>query len=230
MTIDGSVLRRSPDGGTMLDNVAAVALAKAKVLALITASLAAGGVGGAVALSHAAPSSHLVRDVAATSSVEDPETDEATDPETADATDPETDEATDPETDEATDPETGEAGDYTLPDCPADVKNHGAYVSSVAKGAPKGKDANHGSYVSEAAKSDCGKTAGDGAADPETDEATDPETDEAQDPETNEATDPETGDATDTETESASVKTAKAKDHGHGASSWSGNGHGKNNG
>jgi hypothetical protein len=120
----------------MLDNVAAVALAKAKVLALITASLAAGGVGGAVALSHAAPSSHLVRDVAATSSVEDPETDEATDP----------------------------------------------------------------------------------------------ETDEAQDPDTNEATDPETGDATDTETESASVKTAKAKDHGHGASSWSGNGHGKNNG
>ena len=212
----------------MLDNVAAVALAKAKVLALITASLAAGGVGGAVALSHVSPSSHLVRDVAATSSV-DPETDDAVDPETEEAVDPETEEAQDPETQ---DPETGEAEEdsaYTLPECPADVKNHGQYVSSVAKDAPKGKDGHHGSYVSEAAKSDCGKDAGDAAEDPETDEATDPETDEAQDPETDEAQDPETNDAED-DTDTADMKTAKVKEHGHGASSWSGNGHGKNNG
>ena len=214
----------------MLDNVAAVALAKAKVLALITASVAAGGVGGAVALSHAAPSSQLVRDVAATSTVEDPETVDAVDPETVDAVDPETVEAQDPtagdpETEEALDPETDEAeegSEYTLPECPADVKNHGAYVSSVAKEAPKGKDGHHGSYVSEAAKSDCGKKADDGSPDPETDEAQDPETDEAQDP--------ETGDATDTETESAVAKTAKTKERGHGASSRSGNGHGKTNG
>jgi hypothetical protein len=135
----------------MLEHVPAAALAKAKVLALITASLAAGGVGGAVALSHVAPSSHLVRDVAA-SSTEDPETADATqDPETVDAQDPETADAGDTQ-----DPETGAAEEYTLPECPADVKNHGQYVSSVAKEAPKGKGANHGSYVSEAAKSDCG--------------------------------------------------------------------------
>ena len=214
----------------MLDNVAAVAFAKAKVLALITASLAAGGVGGAVALSHAAPSSHLVKDVAATSSTEDPETADATvDPETADATD----DTVDPETADATDPETGDAQEdpaYTVPECPSDVKNHGAYVSSVAKDAPKGKDAHHGSYVSEAAKSDCGKSAGDDG-----DAAEDPETSDAQDsgttdPETADAQDPETDDATDTDTTSAVTKSTKVKEHGHGASSWSGNGHGKNAG
>jgi hypothetical protein len=203
----------------MLDNVAAVALAKAKVLALITASLAAGGVGGAVALSHAAPSSPMVRDVAATSTTEDPETGDA---------------AVDPETADAQDPETGDANEdpaYTLPECPADVKNHGAYDSSGATEAPKGKDGAHGSFVSEAAKSDCGKTAGDDAEDPETDDATDTE---SQDPETEDAQDPETGDATDTDggsdADTAPVKTTKVKEHGHGASSWSSNGHGKNNG
>jgi hypothetical protein len=188
------------------------------------ASLVVEAAGAAVALSHAAPSSHLVRDVAATSSVEDPETVEATDPETVEATDPETEEAVDPETEEAQ-----EDPAYTLPECPADVKNHGAYVSSVAKDAPKGKDGHHGSYVSEAAKSDCGKNAGDAAEDPETDDATqDPETEDAtQDPETEDAVDPETEDAGDTDTADA---TTKVKEHGHGASSWSGNGHGKNSG
>jgi hypothetical protein len=206
----------------MLEHVPAVALAKAKVLALITASLAAGGVGGAVALSHVAPSSHLVRDVAVTST-EDPETADAT-------TDPETADATDPETADAQDPETGEDPAYTLPECPGDVKNHGEYVSSVAKDAPKGKDAHHGSFVSEAAKGDCGKAAGDDAVDPETDEATDPETSDAED-----VQDPETSDATgeggtDGETSDATADTTKVKEHGHGASSRSGNGHGRNSG
>lgn len=70
--------------------------------------------------------------------------------------------------------QSGETADATqtaeveLPTCPADVKNHGAYVSSVAK-ANKGhaegeteetEDAGHGALVSAAAQSDCGKKAG----------------------------------------------------------------------
>jgi hypothetical protein len=62
----------------------------------------------------------------------------------------------------------------TPPPCPADVKNHGAYVSSVAKanhgksadhGKPEASDTTHGALVSAAAQSDCGKdaTASDGA-------------------------------------------------------------------
>jgi hypothetical protein len=51
-----------------------------------------------------------------------------------------------------------------LPPCPADVKNHGAYVSSVAKTKPGDGDAPnaHGKLVSAAAQSDCGKPAGGG--------------------------------------------------------------------
>jgi hypothetical protein len=57
----------------------------------------------------------------------------------------------------------------SLPPCPADVKNHGAYVSSVAKanhgagaehGKPEASDTNHGALVSAAAHSDCGKPSG----------------------------------------------------------------------
>jgi hypothetical protein len=51
-----------------------------------------------------------------------------------------------------------------LPPCPAGVKNHGAYVSSVAKTKP-GKSAApnaHGKLVSAAAHSACGKPAGGG--------------------------------------------------------------------
>jgi hypothetical protein len=47
----------------------------------------------------------------------------------------------------------------TLPPCTGEEKNHGAYVSSVAKDKTvTGRD--HGKLVSEAAKSDCGKQAG----------------------------------------------------------------------
>jgi hypothetical protein len=51
----------------------------------------------------------------------------------------------------------------TPPPCPADVKNHGAYVSSVAKRAEHGKPETpgaHGALVSAAAQSDCGKPEG----------------------------------------------------------------------
>jgi len=65
-----------------------------------------------------------------------------------------------------------EAGaEADLPPCPADVKNHGAYVSSVAKAnrghAPEGSEdagepGDHGALVSAAAQSDCGKPEGAG--------------------------------------------------------------------
>lgn len=50
----------------------------------------------------------------------------------------------------------------SLPPCPTDVKNHGAYVSSVAHGdgthgKPAGEPGDHGALVSAAAQSDCGK-------------------------------------------------------------------------
>ena len=63
-----------------------------------------------------------------------------------------------------------QAAEVQLPPCPADVKNHGAYVSSVAKAnrghAEEGDEAEgaHGALVSAAAQSDCGKPAG-GAGD-----------------------------------------------------------------
>ena len=65
---------------------------------------------------------------------------------------------------------------YALPSCPADIKNHGAYVSGVAHSAPKGKDGEHGSWVSQAAQSSCGKSS-DSADSPEPDETESPESD-----------------------------------------------------
>ena len=44
------------------------------------------------------------------------------------------------------------------PPCPADVKNHGDYVSRVAHDTPPGPD--HGKIVSAAAQADCGKVTG----------------------------------------------------------------------
>jgi hypothetical protein len=57
------------------------------------------------------------------------------------------------------------ADEVDLPPCPGDVKNHGAYVSSVAKTKPAEGDAPnaHGKLVSAAAQSDCGKPEGAGA-------------------------------------------------------------------
>jgi len=44
----------------------------------------------------------------------------------------------------------------SVPPCPADVTNHGQYVSGVAHSTPPGPD--HGQVVSAAAQSDCGKS------------------------------------------------------------------------
>ena len=147
---------------------------KAKVAGLLGAALTAGALGGTFALTHVAPVAHqTVQSTAATSS--DPETTDASDPETADAQDPETTDSPDPEATEASDPKSGQAQGGSS-DCPADVKNHGEYVSSVARSAAHGKGAGHGAAVSAAAKSDCGKkpkdaAGSDGSGDPESGDA-----------------------------------------------------------
>jgi hypothetical protein len=207
----------------MLPEWSAALVAKAKVAALLSAALATGGAGGAVALSHVTPTTQVVTEAAATSP--DPESSDATDPETTQAGDPETTDAGDPESTDAGDPESGQAGDpgsYTLPPCPSDVKNHGAYVSSVAKSAPKGKGGVHGHWVSQAAQSDCGKPSA-GSGDPESSDAsggsTDPESTDA----SGGSTDPESTDAQDSATEPSAPTTG----HGHSADHGThGHGHG----
>lgn len=91
---------------------------------------------------------------------EEPLTDPSIDPsdeQPASPTDEPTEEVTtetaptDEPTAEPTDDPTGEP----TTDACADAKNHGEYVSGVAKDAPPGPG--HGAAVSEAARSDCGK-------------------------------------------------------------------------
>jgi hypothetical protein len=125
------------------------ALAKAKALGIVTAALAAGGTGGMVALSQVSNSS----DTAVTVSADATAT--PTESPTVSPTDSPTATPDVTATDAAAPVPTSTA--YVLPSCPADVKNHGAYVSSVAKGAPKGAHGEHGGWVRQAAQSDCGK-------------------------------------------------------------------------
>src|SRR3954463_88945 len=141
------------------------ALAKAKALGVVAAALTAGGAGGMVALSQ-------VSNVA--SSTEIVASSDATTAPTAEPTETPTPRPT--ETGSAVDvvAATPTASSYALPTCPADVKNHGAYVSGVAHSAPKGKHGEHGSWVSQAAHSDCGKSA-ESADKPEPDETESPE-------------------------------------------------------
>jgi hypothetical protein len=148
-------------------------VAKAKIAGLLGAALAAGGLGGTVALTHVTPAAHqTVRTAAATTA--DPEPTDAATPSAA----PESPAAQDPESGPASqDTESGPAPDPSPTDCPAGVKNHGTYVSSVGHSAVRGKDGAHGDAVSAAARSDCGKkaasTSGDtpGSTDPESGDA-----------------------------------------------------------
>jgi hypothetical protein len=94
--------------------------------------------------------------------------------------------------------------------CPADVTNHGSYVSSVAKDhSTTGRD--HGKAVSEAAHSDCGKKAGDSTDGTESPDSTDTESPEpaesADAPESPEADSPDATDA------SPSTTTGHGKGH-----------------
>jgi hypothetical protein len=126
------------------------ALAKAKALGVVAAALSAGGAGGAVALSQVANTSTTAVAVAADATATPEATVTPSETPTGTPTESATEEAAGP----AASP-TSTA--YVLPSCPADVKNHGAYVSSVAKSAPKGAGGEHGTWVSQAANSDCGK-------------------------------------------------------------------------
>ena len=150
----------------MLGRLSAAVLTKAKVAALVALSLSAGGVGGAVALSHVAPNSHLVRESASTtptdSATPDPSasytpTAVATPTVTPDPTEDPDAEPT-PTPDGQVSPSDAPSG-YALPDCPADGSNHVDYTSSVGRSAPKGKDGAHGDWTRQAARSDCGKPA-----------------------------------------------------------------------
>jgi hypothetical protein len=165
----------------VIGQLSAAVLAKAKVTGLVAISLTAGGVGGAVALSHAAPVSHIVQNAASASPSPDDEvtatpesTEPGTGPETVDGT------GTEAEGTEADDTaaESDSTDGYVLPECPEDVRNHGEYTSSVARSAPKAQEGGHGDWTRQAAQSDCGKP--DGARDEATTEDSD-STDDADD-------------------------------------------------
>ena len=132
------------------------AIAKAKAIGVIAAALTAGGAGGMVALSQV---------TSAVSTTQIVTSSDATTPPNAEPTESESPSPTPTETDSPTDAATAAASTaapaitaYAVPSCPADVKNHGAYVSGVAHSAPKGKGGEHGKWVSQAAHSDCGKS------------------------------------------------------------------------
>jgi hypothetical protein len=166
--------------------VPATALAKAKVLAIVGTSLAAGGVGGAVALNHVAPTTQVVATVADSSDASAEPTVEPTDEPTVEPSDDASAEPSETPKPQKTKAPAAKAptsaSSYSLPPCPSDVKNHGAYVSSVAKGAPKGAHGEHGHWVSQAAASDCGKPsprAGDATDKPEAGDSEAPDAPEA---------------------------------------------------
>jgi len=146
------------------------ALAKAKALGIVAAALSAGGAGGVVALSQVANTADTAVTVAAdaTPTPTDSPTDSPTASPTASPSDSPT--ATD-----AAAAATPTSTAYVLPSCPADVKNHGAYVSSVAKSAPKGAGGEHGSWVRQAAQSDCGKPTPGASESPDPQETDSPE-------------------------------------------------------
>ncbi len=68
-----------------------------------------------------------------------------------------------------------------LPECPADVKNHGEYVSSIAS-ADHEPGREHGELVSAAAQSDCGKPEGGDEASESEDKVTGEDADAAEHP------------------------------------------------
>ena len=138
-----------------------------KILAAgLTGALLFGGVAAAVGGSRPTPAS--VPDAGALG-------DTATDP---DVTEPTTEDpsAEDPEGDDAGDSDDSGAPAADAPECPADVKNHGQYVSSVAHARHEGDSA---ADVAAAAQSDCGKPVAGDESEPSADEAGDDTGDDA---------------------------------------------------
>jgi len=126
--------------------------ARARLLLVVGAAIAAGA---AMTLTAAAATGHspLSPLAAHTSASESPESPEAS--ESPDAPEsPEASESPKP----AKSPHAAKPSAQPAPGCPADVRNHGAYVSSVARD-HSDAGAAHGARVSAAAHSDCGKKA-----------------------------------------------------------------------
>jgi hypothetical protein len=125
-------------------SVGALVAAKAKLLATVAAAATSVGVGAAV-VATMTPATTVVTNAAATETA-------SVEPTAAPA--PTGEPTVDPAATAA--PTAAVTPAYTLPTCPADVRNHGQYVSSVAHSAPKGKGGVHGSWVRQAAQSTCG--------------------------------------------------------------------------
>ena len=141
------------------------AVAKAKALGVVAAALTAGGAGGMIALSQVSNSASSTQIVTSSDATTAPTAEPSETPSP-------TPTATESAAEVAKASPTSTA--YSLPSCPADVKNHGAYVSGVAHSAPHGKGGEHGKWVSQAAHSDCGKSS-DTADKPEPAETDSPE-------------------------------------------------------
>lgn len=150
----------------MLEQALTVAAAKAKIFGLVVAAAAIGGT---------AATAGSFTPVAGEETV----TTEATPAPTAAAEPTES-----PATEVAPVVETTAV---TPAPCPTDIKNHGAYVSSVAKDKTL-KGAEHGAAVSAAAHSDCGKKAADATAEAGTDDADEDETEDADEDDADDAT------------------------------------------
>jgi hypothetical protein len=175
------------------------ALAKAKALGIVAAALSAGGAGGVVALSQVANTSTTAVTVANATGTPSP-----TDSPTASPTEAPVASPSGAAADVAATP-TSTA--FVLPSCPADVKNHGAYVSSVARSAPKGAEGEHGKWVSQAAQSDCGKPTPGASGSPDAQDSPESEVPDTESPKPARTTSPTTG-----------HHASSHKHHGHGHS------------
>lgn len=131
------------------------ALAKAKALGVVAAALTVGGAGGMLALSQVSDTASSTPIVTSSDATTAPSSDPASPTPTVTPTASES-------ARKAAKPVPVATGSWSLPPCPSDVKNHGAYVAGVAHSAPRGKGGEHGQWVSQAARSDCGKSAGSG--------------------------------------------------------------------
>ena len=186
--------RPLPLGVPVLEHALSVAAAKAKIAGLVVAAAA---VGGTAAVTVSGPSSFLPTgsDTAVTSTASP---DPAADVTPAAAT-------VAPPADVTPVAPAAPAVTTATSTCPAGLKNHGAYVSSVAHDKTMVGRA-HGAAVSAAAKSTCGKKATDGTAAPEP-------------ADTEKADAPETPDAPDAATSTDGSAPAQPKSHtskGHG--------------
>lgn len=147
----------------MVPRWAVAVVAKAKPAAMVATALAAGGVGGSVALNHVAPAAHSPRTAAHASS-------DATATSTATPSGTSARSESAPATQHpsraraslrATDPPdpadaATQAGGSTGGSCPADTANHGDAVSGTARTGPA-TGASQGTTVRQQARSDCGK-------------------------------------------------------------------------